>query len=245
MNSTTKISFRLDDICPSMNWNSFYKVIKILDRNNIKPLLGIVPDCRDNTLNIDELNRNFYKIMKKYQENGFVIAQHGYTHVYDSQSKGMLGISKKSEFAGKSYDEQFRLLQTGKSILEMNGIKTNIFMAPSHSYDKITLIALKSLGFKYITDGYTRTNYTFENLIFIPCMNVVSLKRKIRGICTICLHSNSMGKEDFLRLEKFITKYKSDCIDYGVLMKEKPQNFARSLREKWNLAMYKLEKAIL
>ena len=39
-----KIAVRMDDITPDMDWEKFEAFKTILDKYNIKPLLGIVPD---------------------------------------------------------------------------------------------------------------------------------------------------------------------------------------------------------
>jgi hypothetical protein len=42
-----KIAVRLDDITPDMDWERFYKFKALLDRYQVKPLIGVVPDNRD------------------------------------------------------------------------------------------------------------------------------------------------------------------------------------------------------
>lgn len=45
-----KIAVRLDDITPDMDWAGFLKMKALLDRFRIKPLIGVVPDNRDELL---------------------------------------------------------------------------------------------------------------------------------------------------------------------------------------------------
>ena len=66
----------------------------------------------------------------------------------------MVPLNDFSEFAGLGFEQQFAMLEKGKAILESHGIKTDIFMAPAHSYDRNTLNALQKLGFTKMTDGF-------------------------------------------------------------------------------------------
>ena len=45
-----KIAVRLDDITPDMDWQRFYAFKTLLDKYQVKPLIGIVPDNRDENL---------------------------------------------------------------------------------------------------------------------------------------------------------------------------------------------------
>ena len=48
------ITIRLDDITPDMDWKKFNRFKAILDDNGIKPLIGVVPDCKDSKLALNE-----------------------------------------------------------------------------------------------------------------------------------------------------------------------------------------------
>jgi predicted deacetylase len=216
-----KIAFRMDDICPTMNWLNFYKVIQILKENDIKPLLGIIPHCEDKKLCCDIPSGNFFDIMRKFKDEGYLFAQHGYNHVYVNDNGGILKINRQSEFAGLTFNEQLKKIKNGKKIMEQQELVTDIFMAPSHSYDKNTLKALKNLDFYYVTDGYTGKNYKYCDIMFIPCRNVISLKHKMKGTVTVCIHANSMGDDDFNRLRSFIKKYSNYCVGFKELLSEK------------------------
>ena len=45
--SKKKFLIRLDDACPTMNIERWDKVENILDAFSIKPMVGIIPDCKD------------------------------------------------------------------------------------------------------------------------------------------------------------------------------------------------------
>ena len=140
-----KISIRMDDITPDMDWNKFERFKAILDKHEVKPLIGVVPDNKDKKLQIDAPRKAFWEYVKMLQNEGWVVAMHGLTHVYSNRECGMFPIGDKSEFAGLPYEKQDEMIREGKRILKGHGIITDFFMAPSHSYDRNTLKALKKL----------------------------------------------------------------------------------------------------
>ena len=42
-----KIAVRLDDITPDMDWEGFLRFKALLDRYQVKPLIGVIPQNRD------------------------------------------------------------------------------------------------------------------------------------------------------------------------------------------------------
>ena len=206
--------FRLDDICPTMNWNKFEIFREIFDRYQIKPLLGVVPNNLDDNLVQDKEDPQFWEYIKILQSEGWGIAQHGYQHIYETNNGGILKLNKFSEFAGLPFHVQKEKIQKGKHIFEEKGIFTNIFMAPAHSYDNNTLRALEEVGFAFVTDGYTRNPYKYGNLRFIPCKHVISRKRNLNGLVTVCVHSNTAPTGSTEMLEEMILEYRKNVQNY-------------------------------
>lgn len=218
-----KIAIRMDDITPDMDWNKFSRFKELCDKYQIKPLIGVVPDNQDTLLHIDEPKEDFWDYIKELQKEGWILAQHGLNHVYSTKKKGCFPLNALSEFAGISYAEQKKKLQTGKELLESHGIKTDIFMAPAHSYDKNTLKALKELGFTKMTDGFAENPYQWEGLIFYPISfkQSTSLKKK-NGYTTFVVHANTMNDKDFERYEKLFSEYQGNFISYGEYLQVTP-----------------------
>ncbi len=201
-----RIAIRMDDITPGMDWKKFQRFKDLLDANDIKPLIGVVPDNRDKKLCIDEEKPDFWEYIKGLQQEGWVIAMHGYNHLYTTREGGLFPIGSKSEFAGLSLARQNEMISKGKEILKSRGIHTDIFMAPSHSFDKNTLRALKSNGFYIITDGFGTEPYREKGMTFYPISvrRVRSLKDKRDGIVTFVYHANTMDEKDFASLKKLL-----------------------------------------
>lgn len=213
-----KYLFRMDDITPGMDWKSFWKYLDMFRSMKVKPLLGVVPNNRDQKLMLEKPHADFWKIMRQLQQEDIVdIAQHGYDHVYISESAGILGersgFEKKSEFAGLPYQQQFRKISDGLGILLQNGLKTDIWMAPGHTFDEETLKVLHELGFKYVTDGIGLFPFKHMNLLFVP--QQFWFPKKIPfGIGTVCIHSNNGSERLFESIRDFIRAERKNVISF-------------------------------
>lgn len=208
-----KVIIRMDDICPCMKKEPFERMQNILDKYEATAIIGVVPECRDPKLNIEAEDPFFWKKIKELQEKGWTVAMHGCFHEYVTKNNGYLSDNNSSEFAGLSYEKQLAKLQYGKNKLKENGIETDVFMAPSHSYDKNTLCALRELGFKYITDGLTSRPYMHFDLVFIPCIE--SKITKAKRLMTVCYHTNTIAEERFIETEKLLKEYRDQVISFS------------------------------
>ena len=203
-----KVTIRMDDITPDMDWEKFERFKAILDKHEVKPLIGVVPDNKDPKLQINAPRKDFWEYVKELQKEGWVVAMHGLTHVYSTREGGMFPIGDKSEFAGNPYEKQDAMIREGKRLLKSNGVITDFFMAPSHSYDRNTLKALKKNGFSKVTDGFGKRPYEMDGLVFYPISvsRRDTLKSKEDGIVTFVFHANTMSDKDFDYLEKLFDR---------------------------------------
>jgi predicted deacetylase len=218
------IAIRMDDITPDMDYEKFLSFKELCDRYQVCPLIGVVPDNRDKMLQIDKKRADFWKYVLGLQAKGWTIAQHGVYHVYTTKKMGCFPLNRLSEFAGLPYDKQYEMLSHGKDILEKNGIKTDIFMTPAHSFDKNTLKALKNLGFTKITDGFGDMPYIKNGMTFYPISYKQSTSlKKDKGYTTFVVHSNTMDDKDFARYEKLFKENSDKLISYSELLKLKPK----------------------
>ena len=210
-----KIAVRLDDITPDMDWEKFRRLEKMLDENHIAPLIGIVPDNQDKNLMRNDSMKNFDEQIKKWEAKEWVLAMHGWKHIYTTKKGGLFPLNNFSEFAGVSKEKQREMIFDGKEKLQRMGVRTNIFMAPAHSFDKNTLICLKEAGFQYITDGFGDFPYEWKGLTFLP----IAFQRskdieKSEGYTTLVFHTNTMSEGEFASFEKVLKEHKNDFISY-------------------------------
>lgn len=218
-----KIAVRMDDITPDMDWEKFETFTALLDKYNIKPLLGIVPDCRDAHLHKTEEAADFWDKMKKLQQDGYVLAMHGYRHLYGTRKGGLFPLNHFSEFAGFSYEKQKEMIDRGKQILREKGIETDIFMAPAHSYDRKTLKALKDNGFTKITDGFGKAPYVWKGITFYPISFLLQKSLEpSAGITTMVVHVNEVSDEEMKHYEELFEEHKEQLLSYKDYMEETP-----------------------
>lgn len=221
---------RFDDICPTMDCTQFKKAKELVDRYNIKPLLGVIPNNLDPNQIIDKEDLDFWNLMRELQDCGWLLAMHGYMHMYNQERpKTMVCGRKHSEFAGNSYEKQFNMIKSGKECLAKHGIYTDIFFAPGHTYDKNTLKALAANGFKYNIDGFSRKPYKQFGIINIPCRSF-GVPRKCNNFINISInHPSEWSRKDkawcYGELVSFCDNNKDNISDFSEIRKIQTGNY--------------------
>lgn len=208
-----KLILRFDDITPGMAWRKFLPLKEKITRLGIRSVLGVVPECRDPSLKIESNRSDFFILVRQWMSSGDTIAQHGTYHVYDSEDSGLLGLQRRSEFAGHAYNTQFKRIAQGKEILKREGVWQPYFMAPSHSFDRNTLMALHELGFLAITDGFGFHPYRICNMVLVPQLTAHPIGVRL-GLQTLCVHINGMSDADIDRLADFVERNATRFVDF-------------------------------
>jgi len=208
-------AIRMDDITPDMDFVKFYKVKRILDKADLKPLIGVVPYNADETLHKEVPHENFGEMLKELKNQGWVIALHGYKHLYTTNKKGIFPINNFSEFAGVDYEVQLKMISEGVKKLGEWGVIPELFMAPGHTFDRKTIKALKENQIFAITDGFGTLPYKRGGMTFYP----ISKKRSECtsdkfGYSTYVLHTNTMTEADIEKFEKLINEKRKYFISY-------------------------------
>lgn len=215
-----KIAVRLDDITPDMNWDNFNFFRDLFKETGITPLLGIVPENQDENLTKGVEREDFFEVMRALGQEGYSFALHGCYHVYTTKKGGLFPLNHFSEFAGVPYEKQKEMIEKGRDKLKAQGIVTDIFMAPAHSYDRNTLRALKEAGFNKITDGFGDEPYHDFDMDFYPISFKLSRSlRKNKGLTTMVIHANSINEADRERYLKIFKENGKDMISYSEYLK--------------------------
>lgn len=227
----THYLLRFDDVVPQMAWSKFKIFEELATEFSLSYLVGVVPDCRDPRLNVEAERADFWDWLRGRKAAGWTIAQHGYHHLYDSPSRGMLGIGRKSEFAGLPYAVQYERLSKGKDILMREQVWQRIFMAPSHTFDEVTIAALQALGFVALTDGFGFYPYRIGGVTAVPQLISRPLPVSV-GVETICLHVNTMSDEEIGSMARFIRARHDRIISFhdAALIEEPFPGMSRTLR---------------
>lgn len=224
-----KIAIRMDDITPDMDWAKFMRFKALCDQYGIRPLVGVVPDNQDENLHMDDPKTapadDFWNYLKQLEKEGWCIAQHGVTHVYATKRMGCFPLNRLSEFAGLSYEKQYQILKEGKKILLEHDIRTELFMAPAHSYDRNTIKALRKLGFRRMTDGFGAFPYIRWGMTFYPIsyqQGSALKKTGAKGYTTFVVHTNTMNDKDFARYEQLFATHRDRFVSYANLLELEP-----------------------
>lgn len=219
----TKFLLRFDDISPAMAWSRFIPLKERLEELSVFSVLGVVPSCDDMNLMVEPSRDDFFDYVRHWAKYGDTIAQHGTHHVYDSVHSGLLNINDRSEFAGHPLNFQLERIRAGKNILVKEGVWQPYFMAPAHSFDENTLIALSSLDFLAVTDGFGFFPYRLKSIVLVPQLTSFSINVGF-GYSTICIHINSLSQHQIERLLIFVKKNKRHFVNFKDVAKEPLSN---------------------
>lgn len=215
-----KIAIRIDDVTENMDWDKFNRFEAILEKYGICPLIGVIPVNRDQSLAVGKKKEDYADWLKEKQKRGWVIAMHGYDHIYTTKKGGMFPLNHFSEFAGLDFASQLDKLREGVRAMQAMNLRTEIFMAPAHSFDRNTVKALKKCGFRYITDGFGSGPYERGGMIYLPIALQKSKEfKKKKGITTFVVHTATMREEDFLSYEQMLEKYQDQFVSYEDMLK--------------------------
>lgn len=217
-----KYIIRLDDACPFMKKENWDRMEQLLDKYNIKPIVGIIPDCKDIEFNYSNIDDFWVKYAKTWQDKNWIIALHGLHHD--------LNDKVRTEFSNKSYDEQKKVLSKGNKILVDHNINPTCFFAPNHTFDLNTIKALNDLKIvNFISDGYAIYPYNYKDMLFFPSVFDTPHNILPFGIWTFVYHPNNMNEHDFQYLENFIIKNRKNFnVDLEEIIK-KYKNRKRNL----------------
>lgn len=199
---------RFDDLRPTMNWGVWSEVEAILIEVGVKPIVAVIPDNQDDTLRMHPPHNDFWGKVREWQEMGWTVALHGYQHRYITADDGIVRIRKRSEFAGLPHPEQKDKLEQGLRIFRRERIKTDVWVAPGHSFDETTVLLLRELGVRYISDGFSCFPYRDRHgMVWVP-QQLWRFRWMPFGIWTICFHVDSFGQNDILRIREDIRLYR-------------------------------------
>jgi predicted deacetylase len=202
-----KIILRFDDICPTMNHSVWDELSQFLIENKLKPIIAVIPNNNDPKLTVNDVDNKFWEKIANYQSLGWSVALHGYTHELVKCPGSKNFFTKLTEFTNLDYDSQLSKIQLGLEKFSSHGISCDMFIAPAHSYNNLTILALKENKIRYISDGMYL--YPFKNkvsnLVHIP-QQLWSFRRPIIGTWTICSHHNQWDEVKMDEFKCFVKK---------------------------------------
>jgi len=215
-----KYLLRFDDICPTMDWDVWGLIEEEVRKCRVRPLLAIVPDNCDPELKRSEPVGTFWERVAAWQRDGFAIGVHGYQHDFVNDNPGIVGTTRKSEFAGLSIEIQERKLAAAMGIFEHHGVRPDCWVAPAHSFDEITLQLLPKFGLTTISDGFhCLPHVDSDGFLWVP-QQLWSFRWRPFGVWTICFHSNTWTKHDIHAFRVGLMTYAKRCFSLRDITEE-------------------------
>ena len=208
MFSFAKYIIRLDDANEYSDMSKWDRIEKILDKNDIKPLVAVIPKNEDSKLKYSDFNIDFWNIVKRWNDKKCTIGVHGYEHNFHKvdRKKLIFPFYNKSEFAELSLEKQKIKIRKSIEIFKSKGFDPKVWIAPAHCFDELTLKALEQeTQIKIISDGISLFPYNFKGFNFIP-QQLWGFKIKFFGLWTICLHPDMMNDTDIENFDRNLSK---------------------------------------
>jgi predicted deacetylase len=231
---------RFDDLCPTVMRRRWERFLPLIEEFGIKPILAVVPDNRDRELMRNEPDPEFWASMRAMQAAGATIGLHGYQHICRNIGKSLVPLHLHSEFCGISRDTQQQWIESGLQTLRGHGLDPRIWVAPRHGFDMNTLAALRRVGIKRLSDGFTRVPFKRGGLIWIP-QQLWGPEKKSKGLWTICVHPNTAGNDQVRELRAFLGKYAAQFTSVDRVKAEmKPTKLSASERLYEELALLRV-----
>lgn len=193
---------RFDDMCPTMDWALWEEVEALLVEAGVKPILAVIPDNQDPALMVTPPSPLFWDRVRSWQARGWTIGLHGYQHTYVNKEPGLLRLNRKSEFAGLSHSEQLDKLRKGLEVFEREGVHADVWVAPAHSFDGVTVSALAAVGIRTISDGMALAPFTDpQGTLWIP-QQFANMRPMPFGIWTYCYHLDDLTPQAMVGFRK-------------------------------------------
>jgi predicted deacetylase len=232
---------RFDDMCPTINWSVWQKLEDIMIEEGIRPILSVIPDNQDPNLCEGQRNEHFWERVRGWQAQGWTIGLHGYQHLYVTKNPGIIGLKNYSEFAGLPAEEQRAKLAKGLGIFAREGVHSEVWVAPAHSFDENTVKALVSLGIRTISDGLSLYPHRdARGVLWIP-QQLWRFRTVPFGVWTVCIHSKDDLYLDSAHFRKCVRSYKHSITDFSNVVavhSQRKHDWAdRAFGELWHLAI--------
>ena len=206
---------RLDDAAPNWDAQKWCRMHALLCQYNVKPIFAIIPHNEDKKLVEFPEDKEFLSKISSWIADGWTPALHGYSHTLIENCAGINPVNNRSEFAGAALDVQKQKIRDGYKILKDWGINPQIFVAPAHTFDDNTLIALwEESDIRIISDTIAHDVYFKDDFYYIPQQSGQVRKLNYK-ITTFCYHPNTTTDEQFQKLEEFLKLYSNKFISFG------------------------------
>lgn len=194
---------RLDDACSTMDRRKWRLLEEVLDRHQVRPIVAVVPDNRDPALAFDVSDDLFWERVRAWQAKGWTVAMHGHTHVMHlTEEPRLVPFYNRSEFAGLDLESQRAKIRAAWKKFLAERVTPQIWVGPAHSFDLLTLRALREeTTIRVVSDGIAFDTYFEHDFHWIP-QQLWRMARRKTGLWTVCLHPNEMDESAIAALDE-------------------------------------------
>ena len=211
---------RLDDACPTMQHDTWDRLEDALDSHSVKPIVGVIPENRDPALACCAPDEKFWDRVRSWQRKGWAIAMHGLHHLYHPVPRGakpLLRSRGQSEFVGVSLEQQRAMIRRAMAVFNDQKVVPTLFMAPSHSFDRNTLEALRiETNIRVVSDGHSFRSGRRDGFIWLP-QQLWRFRELPFGTWSVCLHPNVMRTGEVNEFLTAVMRYRARISDPAVV----------------------------
>jgi hypothetical protein len=192
-----RLIVRLDDACETMAADPWRRLESALDRLGARPIVGVIPDCRDPSLALAASDPRFWDRVRAWRDKGWGVALHGLHHVYHPHppaARSLVPFHAEGEFTGLPFERQREIIARAWAVFQRHGVAPDFFMAPSHSFDRATLKALhQETPIRWVSDGLSYRPFSREGFKWLP-QQIGRLWRLLPpGMWTLAIHPNTLS----------------------------------------------------
>jgi predicted deacetylase len=244
---------RFDDLCPTTNWRVWSEIEATVCQYGVCPIVAVVPDNRDPKLMVDAPLPDFWERVRRWQSLGWAIGLHGHQHHYTTNKAGLMRLAKRSEFAGLPRKTQEEKVHNGLDVFADHGVRADVWVAPSHSFDETTVDVLAAAGVRVISDGLWPWPHTDRRgVTWVPQQVWSELRRRPPGVWTVCYHHNHWTDDALARFAQTLGQYHDRITTLDAVVREfagRPITFADRWQARcnwmWNHRLRPLAKRLL
>ena len=128
--------------------------------------------------------------------------------LHPTKSAVLVPFYRRSEFAELSLAAQSAKIRSAWSLFLAHGIQPRIWVAPAHSFDLLTLQAVRTeTPMRIVSDGIAWNTYYEHGFHWIP-QQLWALVERSSGLWTVCLHPNTMDDGAVAALDAALGKFR-------------------------------------
>lgn len=187
------VCLRFDDYHQEIDHERWIDVLSRYDDRGLRGVIGVIPKYKGDPLDADAVD-----FLHDLRDNGWELAQHGYTHDNIGEGRGGHLYDDRSEFRGVPLDEQRHRIGSGYDILKSHGIEPTTFIPPWHEYDQNTVRGLTDVGFNCINEGRWPIPRTIGKITLVPT-HIPAMTPYILGFGIVTLVSHPHLDDDPMR----------------------------------------------